>query len=129
MREDISYGVIPITDDQQVLLLQNVNGMWGFPIGHREGNESPLETALRELKEETAISDISIDENNIYKEETTNKNKKRIIYFYVGHVKNRDVVIDLNENIDYKWIPFDQVESKISYRSTVVLFKNIFGLC
>lgn len=126
MKENISYGVIPISDDQQVLILQNVNGMWGFPIGHREGNESSVETALRELKEETSIIDITLDESKIYKEESIIGDGKRIIYFYVGYVKNRAVRIDEQENIDFKWVPFNSVDANISYPSTVALFKSIF---
>ena len=34
----------------------------GFSIGHREGDESAIETALRELKEETGITEIELDE-------------------------------------------------------------------
>lgn len=36
------------------------NGIWGFPKGHRERNENDMECAMREVKEETTVEDVSI---------------------------------------------------------------------
>lgn len=57
MIEDISYGIIPFWRDQQdmirFLLIYQKEGFWGFPKGHKEGNESDIDAAKRELQEET----------------------------------------------------------------------------
>ena len=37
------------------LIIKSLNGDIGFPKGHMEENESELETAIRELKEETGV--------------------------------------------------------------------------
>ena len=37
------------------LVLQSLNGEWGFPKGHVEKDESEIETANRELFEETNL--------------------------------------------------------------------------
>ena len=50
-----SYGVIPVHNGKFLLLKQN-KGHWGFPKGHKEGNETDEECALRELKEESGIA-------------------------------------------------------------------------
>ena len=45
----------------EILLIKHVNsGHWSFPKGHVEGNETELETAQREIKEETGI-DVILD--------------------------------------------------------------------
>ena len=45
----------------EILLIKHVNsGHWSFPKGHVEGSETEIETAKREIKEETAI-DVMID--------------------------------------------------------------------
>ena len=40
------------------LLLQHIRGHWAFPKGHVEGRETSIETARREINEETGISRI-----------------------------------------------------------------------
>ncbi|WP_293173184.1 NUDIX hydrolase [Oceanithermus sp.] len=39
----------------EVLLIRDRNGYWVFPKGHVEPGEAPLETALREVAEETGV--------------------------------------------------------------------------
>ena len=57
IKEEFSSGIIPLTyrhNVWEVFLIQHVNGNhWGFPKGRQEKGESPKETAIRELKEET----------------------------------------------------------------------------
>lgn len=60
---DKSVGVIPIfkTDDEiKVLLIRHAKGHWGFPKGHPEAEESELETAVRELAEETSLHELEL---------------------------------------------------------------------
>ena len=56
--------------DLYILMIQMNLGHWSFPKGHVEGNESELETAIREVKEETNI-DILIDRFRISNNITT----------------------------------------------------------
>ena len=45
----------------EILLIKHINsGHWSFPKGHVEAGETEIETAMREIKEETAI-DVIID--------------------------------------------------------------------
>ena len=64
MKHEKSCGCI-IIEDKKVLLIKQTNGIWGFPKGHVEKNETELQTAEREVKEETNI-DVKIDETKRY---------------------------------------------------------------
>ena len=44
-----------IENENYYLIIKSLNGDVGFPKGHMEPGESELETAIRELKEETGI--------------------------------------------------------------------------
>ncbi len=59
MTEHIGVGVIIINRDGQVLLGKRLSrhgyGTWSFPGGHLEENETPIECAHREAKEETGL--------------------------------------------------------------------------
>lgn len=53
-----SFGVVPFSIQKEglsVLLVQQRSHAWHLPKGHAEPAETPLETAARELKEETNL--------------------------------------------------------------------------
>jgi ADP-ribose pyrophosphatase YjhB (NUDIX family) len=52
--EEKSCGCI-IIENRKVLLIKQTSGIWGFPKGHVEHDETEEETAKREVKEETNI--------------------------------------------------------------------------
>ena len=60
MKEEISAGIILFNDneDTKFLLLNYPSKHWDFVKGNMEKDEPPHETALRETKEETGISDV-----------------------------------------------------------------------
>lgn len=44
-----------VDNENYYLIIKSLNGDVGFPKGHMESGESELQTAIRELKEETGI--------------------------------------------------------------------------
>lgn len=54
----------------KVALIERKNepfaGMWAIPGGFMEGNETVEETALRELKEETGINDVYLEQFHVF---------------------------------------------------------------
>jgi 8-oxo-dGTP pyrophosphatase MutT (NUDIX family) len=60
--ETSSGGVVFRRDQSDVrfLLIRDPYTNWGLPKGHIEGGETPEQAALREVEEETGLSDLSI---------------------------------------------------------------------
>lgn len=59
MTTEKSCGAIIYTKehgDIQYIIIRSKEGIYGFPKGHTEGNESETETALREVAEETGLT-------------------------------------------------------------------------
>ncbi len=58
MKLERSCGAVVFTRGNgkvRYLLVQNPHGVYGFPKGHMEGKETELETAIREIWEETGL--------------------------------------------------------------------------
>ena len=58
-----SFGVVPIAQDNKgdtVFLILRAYKNWDFPKGGADEGETPLDAALRQMKEETGIQDFSL---------------------------------------------------------------------
>ncbi len=121
-----SCGCI-IIKNGKVLLIQQKRGNWGFPKGHVEFNETEIQTAKREVKEETNL-DVRIFKNRRYSEKFFSKKGKikQVVYFLAkqtgGIEKKQDSEIKA-----MKWVEFDEALKKITYFNTKQLFKKVLN--
>ena len=76
MKKEKSCGAIIINETGKILLIKHNKGHWAFPKGHVEANETEIETALREIKEETNL-EVEINQN--IREITTYSPKENVI--------------------------------------------------
>ena len=112
--EDKSFGVIPVVRGEQdlFLLIRQHLGHWSFPKGHMEGVEDKKQTALRELTEETGITEANdsnlppIIENYDFTQDGIDY--KKTIEYYVYFVKRSHVKIQEKEVMDYKWVTYEE---------------------
>ena len=94
----------------QYLLACERSGYWVFPKGHMEAGESELQTALRELKEETGLS-ASLDTNRIASVEySISSFAKKEVVFYLGEVKGVPKVRE-DEIEKFKWVTADELDN------------------
>ena len=64
MKNEKSCGAVVFTEAAEKIkyvLVESRSGVYGFPKGHVEGGESELDTALREVLEETGLVVETID--------------------------------------------------------------------
>ncbi|NCQ51619.1 NUDIX domain-containing protein [archaeon] len=124
MRKGHSSGVIIINKSEgqnKVLLMKSYN-FWDFPKGGIEGNENKLETAIREVIEETGIDDLQFNWGKTYYEtESFGKNRKIVFYFIAETTKTKVVMgisplLGLPEHDEYKWVTFDEANSMVVER-------------
>ncbi len=57
-RFEMSCGAVVFTEcegQRKYLLIREISGAWGFPKGHMEKDENEIETAAREIREETGL--------------------------------------------------------------------------
>ncbi len=119
-----SCGCIIINDDK-VLLIKQTKGHWGFPKGHVEKDETEIETATREVKEETNL-DVAIDENKRYTMKyVTDKGKLKEVVLFIAKCVGGDIERQESEISDIKWLDFNEALKKITYDNTRELFKKV----
>jgi bis(5'-nucleosidyl)-tetraphosphatase len=130
--EQVSAGIITLYRKRatRYLLLKYPQGHWGFPKGHVEDDETLWETAVRELAEETGLSDVNRigDNSNILEywyQHNGDKHHKKV-HFFGGIVKTRDVRLS-DEHIDYIWRNKEETRETITYDNERDLFERWLG--
>lgn len=118
-----------VVHKKKTLLLQQPKtarhpNLWGPPGGHGESNESLIETAKREVKEETNLdveilglveSGIKIFEDGVL---------SIVVLYLAKPVKLKDLKIDSSEVADYKWVSLKEIEND-KYRLRDPLLKSL----
>lgn len=116
----LSCGVIPLYKNPegefQYLIVRGKGGYWGFPKGHQEGEETPLETAKRELYEETQL-DCNYFFEETFSEEYVIQRRfrpsllKKVIYF-VGIVRDPfELILQRSEINSYRWVTHQEAQN------------------
>lgn len=124
MKVEKSCGCIVI-DGRNVLLVKQTKGHWSFPKGHMEEGESEIQTAVREVKEETNV-DVIPDETKRYVEEylMDNGNMKQVIYF-VSKQASSNIKAQESEIAEIAWLPFEKALETITYDNTRELLLKV----
>ena len=122
-----SYGVIPIFKDKNVfyiLLVKNSKGgHWGLPKGTPEKDEKPIDTAKRELFEETGIGDIKIkpeptlEEKYDFEQNDTVYSKTNT--YYLGFVSEMTEGNQLDQIDELKWVKIDEAQNTLTHQSAI----------
>ena len=102
----------------EILLIKHVNsGHWSFPKGHVEFGETEVETALREVKEETGI-DIIIDPTfrEIVSFSPKKGTQKTVVYF-IGKARHTDYTPQEEEIAEIRWVEIGRACSVLSYEN------------
>ena len=107
---ETSCGFILLNYDS-ILLLQYPQGHWSLPKGHVERTDlSRHQTAARELKEETGIETVEIDNYWESRTEYTFRKKGRStskqVYWYIARTDEVDVKLS-EEHTSYLWLDYD----------------------
>lgn len=114
-------------DKLKFLLVYQSNGHHSFPKGHMEEGETELETAIREIKEETNL-DVCVDQNfryeNSYFIET--KNVYKDVVYFVATPKSFDLKNQEGEITECNWYTHDEVMNRLEFESMKEILKKAY---
>ena len=129
MKEKSCGAVVYKKENNELLFLlvyQN-NRHYSFPKGHVENDETEIETALREIKEETNL-DVSIDTDFRY--EITylveSKNVYKDAVYFVATPTSFDLKNQEGEISECIWCNYEEVMNKLEYDNIKEVFKKAY---
>lgn len=109
---EIMSGACVINDKKVLVLQQKEDGpqplKWGPPGGHGEHGENPIETAKREVKEETNL-DIEIKGLVGASLAETPSGKTYLVILYSGEAQNPDQIRLSAESDAFRWVNLDEI--------------------
>ena len=115
MKKEKSCGCIVKNNNGEVLLIHHNAGHWDFPKGHVEEGETEVQTAIREVKEETNI-DVEVKEEYRYSTKYSPREDiiKEVIYFLAKNI-SEDKQAQLEEVSEVKWFSIEEAIEKITF--------------
>jgi bis(5'-nucleosidyl)-tetraphosphatase len=129
MKQDFSFGIIPLQKQSSkwhVFVIKHTSGHWAFPKGHKENIENPLQTAKRELFEETGLT-----VNKLLSDETLtssyfflkkNQRVEKTVTYFIAEVEGT-ISLDRKEVVEGKWLEFSKAINLLTYQES----KNILN--
>ena len=116
------------------LIIKMLNGNWGFPKGHTEDQETDIQTAIREVMEETGINIEILDGFKKSIKYIPFPEVLKEVIFFIGITEEEKVTIDKHEIEDYMWCSYEEALKMITYKpqrdimeSSLQFIKNYYG--
>ncbi len=128
---ETSCGVVLWTGEKsepKFLLLHYPGGHWDFPKGHVEPSDANQEaTALRELEEETGITEVTLDPE--FKTELRyifrrgpHERVDKVVHFFLAHTDETKIELS-HEHQDYDWMTHAQALETLTFKNAKEVLK------
>lgn len=127
-RKTLSAGVAVVrqTENGFVFLLLRSYQNWDFPKGVVEAGETPLQGALREVAEETTITDLNFTWGDGY-QETPPYGRGKVARYYLAETRHTHITLPINpllghpEHEEYRWVSYSQAQGMVAPRLLPIL--------
>ena len=127
--EEKSAGIVlfrNISNKNEFLLFNYPQGHWDFIKGKVEQNETLHETAIRETKEETGISNIKFidgfEESVEYDFRFKNEDIHKKVIFFLAKTSEKKISLS-HEHNDYLWLGYNDALKKTTFKNA----KNVLS--
>ena len=106
-------------DEPQFLLLRSRRDRsWGFPKGHLIDGEGVLQGAMRELREETSIHEVTLIpgfiEHISYRVNRAGRFRRKTVTYFLGRVETPTVRLS-DEHSEYRWAMVEDARKLLSF--------------
>ncbi len=104
-----------------IFLLLRAYRNWDFPKGEVESGEEPFIAAIREVREETGIRDLTFPFGRVFFE-VGPYGKGKIARYYLGKTQQETIVLPINpqlgkpEHHEWRWVTLAEAETLVPER-------------
>lgn len=123
--EEKSYGIIPLRQENgvwQVLLILHQGGRhWAFPKGHGDAGETALDSARRELKEETGLDIQKLLQDSPLVERYQFHRKHEVVVKTVQYfpaLVSGELKLQAEEIRDAKWVALKDAARHLTFKES-----------
>lgn len=114
--------------DVRVLLIRDPYRKWGLPKGHLEEGEGPKDAALREVREETGLEDLSL-RSDLGEIDWTFRKAGRVVHkfcrFFLMESRTEETVPEVAEGItECRWLTGEEALRAISYENARIVLER-----
>jgi 8-oxo-dGTP pyrophosphatase MutT (NUDIX family) len=126
--QKLSCGVVVARKAETgwVTLMLRAFHHWDFPKGIRERGEEPMEAAIREVGEETSVTELSFDWGDRYFE-TGPYSRGKVARYFIATTSQEKVEMGISpetgepEHHEWRWVSFDEAYDLASPRVRTVV--------
>ncbi len=124
----LSAGVVVVhrVQDSWRFLLLRCFSYWDFPKGMVDPGETPLQAAVREVREESSIDRLDFAWGEVYAE-TPPYSKGKVARYYLAASAGTAVSLPVSEELgipehdEFRWVSFDEAKQLLGPRVTAIL--------
>ena len=128
----VTAGGVVINSQGMVLVVNQNNTSWSLPKGHVDPGEEPLQAAIREIMEESGITDLqflstlgSYGRYKIGLNLNDDKSEWKVILFFLFKTQQNALNPQDPHNPEARWVSPDQVEALLTHPKDKAFYKSI----
>lgn len=128
MIREKSCGAVVYTTmnkERKYLIVRMHLGHYGFSKGHVEKDETEVETALREIKEETNLN-VQIDTNfRTSTEYSPYEECMKEVVYYVATTEDTNVICQPEEISEIQWVSYEEALDLLTYENDKEILRKV----
>ena len=129
MKCEHSCGAVIFTREGgeiRYVIIESIEGIFGFPKGHMEDGETERETALREIREEVGLSPRLIDGFEAVERYPLPRKKDTMkqVTFFLAEYENQEIRFQKEELRGARLMPYEEALQVFQFENTRDVLKK-----